>query len=358
MNRFLSIICALVFCFQLSAQDRFTYITDRQFFDPTELIGYQFVPAGMEKPGDYNNELSPDEYSFGITAKNLYIKGEELAGVFSINNINTTDYGFRLNLMNARNPALQGHLKVILTKNRFVEALVFKRSKTDSEIIFLLAQIPSEEKSADKAFFTDYGEFVVNEIDSIWGDKIVPFFRIDSDRKMQQRLVPEDSVSIQFIEKIEIIEKVKKSKKKKKKGSDIVAEDSGEELAEVENSEEEEEEEEEEPVDDDEESEEIEGEEEADDSIEDKPIVKTKIVKTHFVEIRSLLQYDDGTSEIKVWSFPINKVAERTDDAARPGEEKHQISFQTEKGKELFLYLTSDRKATAFEMGSIRYELR
>jgi len=354
MSRISICICACLISLQLFAQDRFTYVSDRQFFEPSDLFGYQFVPAGLEKPGDYDMELSPGEYSFGITAKNLYIKGEDIDGVFSINNINSTDYGFRLLLMNARNPALQGHLKIILTKKREVEALVLRRSKSDSEVIFLMAQIPAEEQKADKAFFSNYGDLKIETADSLWGKSIRPFFRIDSDRRMQERLTVEDSVKITFIENVEVIEKIKKTKKKKKRK---------EEVSEIDNPEDEvvaEEEEERENIDGDR------TELTVDDAavppitqdMVDAQNIKTKIIKTHFVEVKSFLSYTDGTSEMKVWTFPIEKVSLREDEMAQAGEEKFQMAFEAGKGKELYLYMTEDYKVTAFEMGSIRYEMR
>jgi len=330
-------ICACLITLQLFGQDRFTYVSDRQFFEPSDLFGYQFVPAGMEKPGDYDMELSPGEYSFGITAKNLYIKGEDIDGVFSINNINSTDYGFRLLLMNARNPALQGHLKIILTKNNHVEALVLRRSKSDSEVIFLMAQIPQEEKKADKEYFSNYGDLVVESTDSIWGKTLQPFFRIDSERKMQERLTQEDSVKITFIEEIEIIEKVKKTKKKKKGKTEEETEAISEENV-------------------------LEVDDAAIPPITQEMVdaqnIKTKIIKTHFVEVKSFLTYSDGTSEMKVWKLPIGKIDLREDEMAGAGEEKFQMAFVASKGKELYLYMTDDRKVTAFEMGAVRYEVR
>ena len=344
MLRFLICICISLISLQSFGQDRFTYVSDRQFFEPSELFGYQFVPAGMEKPGDYDMELDPGEYTFGITAKNLYIKGEDIDGVFSINNINSTHFGFKLNLMNARNPALQGHLKVILTKNREVEALVLRRSKTDSEVIFLLAQIPPEEKKADKAFFTDYGDLKIETSDSLWGKTIQPFFRIDSDRKMQERLTAKDSVKITFIEKVEIIEKVKKAKKKKKGKDGEVVEKVEETIAK------------EIPLEVDDAAVPPITQEMVDEAAEKN--VKTKIIKTHFVEVKSFLSYTDGTSEMKVWNFPISKVDLREDELAQAGEERFQMALVANKGKELYLYMTEENKVTAFEMGSIRYEVR
>ena len=119
------LLCAVM---TLQAQSMFSYITDKRFKDPSDLVGYNFVPNFMEIPDETEGDLDPGDYSFGISQNNLYVQGEEISGVYSLNNINPTEYGYKLLLMNARDPRIQGHLKVILNKYAQVDALVFKRS--------------------------------------------------------------------------------------------------------------------------------------------------------------------------------------------------------------------------------------
>lgn len=361
MTRFFLFLCLLSVALPSFSQHEYSYISDRRFFEPSDLVGYQFVPIAVEIPGQYETDLSPGEYSFGISSNNLYVVGDEIKGVFNINTINTTEFGFKLDLINARNPTMQGHLKVIRTKSNHVEALVFKRSKTESEMVFFLPQTSPEEKETRKAYFTDYGELDLPHLDNIWGYEIIPFFRIDNQRKTQQRLTPEDSVHISFVKEVEIIEKVKKGKSKatKKDKRKATEEEIVEETEEMEEEEMEALEEEIEEV----EESSLEVDEAAippitEEMVEEAPKVKTKIIKRYFVIVKSLMNYDDGTSEMKAMKIPIQKVIEKEDDTAGPGEERFQIAMESEKGKSLYIYMTENRKITAFEMGSLRYELR
>ena len=84
----------ILFCLltgiQLPAQNTYSYISDRKFKDPTDLIGYDFRPNLLEIREEREEELDAGSYSFGITMNNLYVDGPGIKGVYSINNINTT----------------------------------------------------------------------------------------------------------------------------------------------------------------------------------------------------------------------------------------------------------------------------
>ena len=58
-------------CFFLPAQEQYSYISDKKFKDPSDLIGYNFFPSFMEIRDEREEELSPGKYSFGITLNNL-----------------------------------------------------------------------------------------------------------------------------------------------------------------------------------------------------------------------------------------------------------------------------------------------
>ena len=211
------VLIAVLFSTFVKAQDNFTYVSDRKFYGPEDLIGYDFRPEFMEIPEEVEQKLAPGSYSFGISSNNLYVDGGDIKGVYSVNNINPTEFGYKLLLMNARDPTLQGHLKVILNKYGQVEALVFKRSNKDNEIIFYQAQIPEKLWEEEKEYFTYKYQYEVTNPDSIWGQKFYPFLRIHNDQGgVQERLQMNDSTSIEFVERITVIEKKKKSKDRKK----------------------------------------------------------------------------------------------------------------------------------------------
>jgi len=221
-----TLLCTLL-CFAtatIAAQtSQYSYISDRTFTSPDQLIGYDFKPALREVPGEEPEEIRIGKYSFGITRKNLYVEGPSIQGVYSVNNINTTEYGFILMLMNARDPTIQGHLKIVVDQIGQVEGLIFKRSNKDKEVIFFLRMIPKEVEEVEAAYFTHKGEKQIKNLDSLWtGVHIRPFLRVFHNMGgVQQRILPADSVYLNFYKTTTIEEKKsisEKFKKKKKKG--------------------------------------------------------------------------------------------------------------------------------------------
>ena len=207
---------------------QFSYISDRTFSSPDELFGYDFKPAMREVPGEEPRELRVGEYSFGITRKNLYVEGADIRGVYSLNEINTTEYGFILKTMNARDPTVQGHLKIVVDDIGQAEGLIFKRSTHDKEVIFFLRVIPPAVAEAEAAYFTHVGERRVEHIDSLWtGVEVRPFLRIFYDMGgIQQRILPSDSVRLNFYKVVTVEEKEKRKlglpgkKRRGKRGGD------------------------------------------------------------------------------------------------------------------------------------------
>jgi len=224
----------------LTAQTKqYSYISDRTFTSPDQLIGYDFKPAMREVPGEEPEEIPIGKYSFGITRANLYVEGPGIQGVYSVNNINTTEYGFIMKLMNARDPTIQGHLKVVVDKIGQVEGLIFKRSNKEKEVIFFLRIIPKEVAAAEAEYFTHKGEKHIKSLDSLWtGVHIRPFLRVFHNMGgVQQRILPADSVYLNFYEITTVEEKQslkeRLGKKKNKKGKKQEAVDVEQTYAEV-----------------------------------------------------------------------------------------------------------------------------
>jgi len=225
----LALLCLVTASIQAQTS-QFSYISDRTFTSPDQLIGYDFRPALREVPGEPPEEIPVGKYSFGITRANLYVEGPGIQGVYSVNNINTTEYGFIMKLMNARDPTIQGHLKIVVDQAGQVEGLIFKRSNKEKEVIFFLRMIPKDIEEAEAAYFTHKGEKKIENLDSLWtGVHIRPFLRVFYDMGgIQQRILPSDSVYLNFYkittveEKKSITEKLGKKKKKgkKKEGAD------------------------------------------------------------------------------------------------------------------------------------------
>ncbi len=347
---FILFLCSV---FLATAQETYSYISDHRFHDASELIGYNFKPNHMEVPQEYDKAINPGSYSFGVTLNNLYVIGDDIKGVYSINNINPEEYGYRLHLMNARDPTIQGHLKIILTRRKQVEALVFKRSNKDKEIIFFLPQLSEGQNKKETDFFTDRFEIELEHLDSIWGKSIRPFFLHHLDKNVQQKLLESDSTQISFEEIYRVTNKAKKKKKKEKKkdeDEEIDEETAAEirmyeknmtqieeimkltSLREIE-----------------------EGIAELDEEYQK----KVKVEKEYYIIIRAILKYDDGTVEDKKDKIKIKKWSEREDEMAqKPEEERFQIDFLTDKGNHLYLYLNGKRAISSFEFYSSRYLMR
>ncbi len=397
--------------FALQAQEHYSYISDRKFKDPTDLVGYDFRPNEMDLRADGKKSLKPGEYSFGVTTNNLYVNGKGIKGVYSINNINSTDYGYKLLLMNARDPTIQGHLKMVLNNRDQVDALVFKRSVKEKEILFFQAQISESLRAKEDNYFTGKWENVVEAKDSIWGKTIRPFMQIHLEQNVQERVQPSDSISIEFIERVTIIDKSKKKNKKdkkEKKEEELVVTkvitkpvEKKEEVAVVEEKEEaapqgevsayekrfkrysrkpkKKEPKKEEPKKEvvvekveevvaevvtdipDEYDAVIDGPK-TEDQAEKKKNKKIKIVKEYFVKVRSILTYDDGTSEDKVWMHPVKKIIEkeRKEEHADPkiNEARYRIEFVLKKGGSFYLYLTEKRTVCFFESHDKEYLMK
>jgi hypothetical protein len=188
----------------LSAQVNYSFVTDKKFQGPDELIGYSFRPSMIvypdkEDPKDSREEgLAPEDIVFRVSKNYLLVESEsfeDYKGAYSINSIDPADYGYKISLMNARNPSIQGHLKVVLNKFDEVDAYIFKPSNKVEEVIFYQAEIPEHLDKSEAEYFTDITDITITDT-SLWYTTVYPFFEIE--QVQQRRLTPADSVSIFF----------------------------------------------------------------------------------------------------------------------------------------------------------------
>lgn len=376
----------------VSAQETYSYINERTFQDPTDLIGYNFKPFKMEIPGDYDpTMIEAGDYSFGVTRSRLYVNGgRDIAGLYEVNNIESTNYGYRILLLNPRNPSNRGHLKVILTKYGEAEAVVFKKDSKAQEIIFHLPDAKKSVLNQEKKYFTDLGEKIVEHSDSLWGKQFFPYIKVDQQASIQGRIYATDSMSISFEEVITIKEKKKKKKKpkkkkaknqkkkkKRKKRKEKVEEEEEEwgSLAEMNGETEEEEKVEEKKIEEvlekveeekipapvEEIQEVIEDDETTEPAIpqpEEEVVVKRKITKEYFVKIKTILKNEDGTTEEKIFTYPVKGIEEREDSSAKKNEERFELAIKSKGKKEFYLYLNGDRTVSSMEVNGVKYLMR
>jgi hypothetical protein len=322
----------------VQAQKTYSFISDRKFLDPTDLIGYNFRPGKMEIKDVKTQDINPGDFSFGITQSNLYVDGGDIKGVYSVNNINTTEFGFKLLLMNARDPTLQGHLKIILNKSSQVELLVFKRSNKDKEIIFYQKEISENQAKQENKYFTDRNELIISHIDSLWKKKVMPFFIINNDSKIQTRVNGSDSCSIRFEEIVTIIDKTKKKDKEKDKvaaattpATTETAEVKKEEVAPATVS------------------------PDAKKAIDAKKDIK--IIKEHYMYVRTQVKSEGGAIEDKIIKYDVKSVVEKQDKSVGPDGDRYQITISTNKG-DIYMYLTAAHTLNSVEIAEKSFLVR
>ncbi len=409
MNKIWSLTLAYCFLTFVTVQaqgEKYTYLTDKKFSAADDLYGYTFVPGIMEvaTPGQTSQgeqqEISAGSVKFGITRGNLFVKGKGIDGVHNINQISSTDYGYKLILMNARDPKQQGHLKIIKLKS-FVDALVFKASNEANEMIFLLPEISETLNKTEKAYFTDRNEIALEHEEDIWGMEFKPFFKVFMPKRVYQRVQKSDNVSINFIVAETIVEKGKKKNKEvvlsmndPVKEEEVVAQEKAPEPEpkvekEIEVVEEEEEEddlptyfnikkkapkkevvevvEEEEPevleeeedlFADTKEVEQVREEQVQEDSKKKKG--KEKKVKTKIdyeIVIQDFVFNDDGTHEPIERILSVKDWKLREDSSGSNPYEVYQLEIETNKGP-VFVYLSSSRKITKIDCGEVIYLMR
>ncbi|MFT4758474.1 MAG: biotin synthase-related radical SAM superfamily protein [Paraglaciecola sp.] len=64
---------------------------------------------------------------------------------------------------------------------------------------------------------------------------------------------------------------------------------------------------------------------------------KVKITTKYYVVVRSIIQYEDATTEDKTWKYEVKNVKSRADESARLDEEKYQWELITAKGKLIYI---------------------
>lgn len=399
-SRLLALAIACIWCISIQAQvNQYSYISDRTFTSPEQLMGYDFKPAMKEIPGEQPEEFKVGTYSFGITRKNLYVEGPEIRGVYSVNNINTTEYGFQLMTMNARDPTIQGHLKIVVDEIGQVEGLIFKRSTHEKEVIFFLRVIPKEVEEVEEKYFTNKGSLTVPDIDTLWtGVEIRPFLRIfKSNGGVQQRIIPSDSMFLKFYKVITVEEKERKKfgmfkKKKKKKKEEKQEQEQTEKEEPTANN----------TVSDSLRTDSLENPLEpvvkelseaekkliakqdsaikAQQAIRDSLIainplnkydsltiatgidtarnIKIKIITKYYVDLSSFMRYTDGSSGMEYKTYQINGVVERENTHAKPGGNRFQWELNLHKQPNAYIYLDEKKRVNSVYIDGQEFFMR
>ncbi|MFK7932272.1 MAG: hypothetical protein AB8G22_02100 [Saprospiraceae bacterium] len=300
-----------------SQKKQHSYVSDRKFYEPADLIGYVFRPNMYEVPYHEKQIIGAGKYVFSITRNKVFIEGDnEISGVYSLNNIKPEVYGYKLLLMNAHNPAEQGHLKVILNDEREVDALIFRRSSEHREIIYFQAKKSVKVEQVENEYFTTGNNLVIEQTEDIWGTSFRPFFRTFQSG-YKERIYPADSVKINFIRKI-----INPSEAFSEPNETVVKKVS------------------------------------LDDAFTPKGNKNKKIQHEEYVEVRSYVTYDSGYRGVKVWKYPIQKIQQQAEKIDQVGNRLLFYKVDIKKSDPLFIYVSANRAVEAIEIEGIIYSPR
>ncbi len=352
----------LLFSFALQAQvGNYSYVEDRKFIDIETLYGYEFKPFKVEYMDGDGGRIAAGKHSFAYFNDKLYVVQGEKKSVFWVNNAEPTKYGYILKTMNARDATMQGHLKIILNQYAEAETLIFRKTKSDDEIIYLLPSTMEDKnkKKQEAGYFTDRHEVKYEEDKDLWGTKVFPFIKVQEN---QYRFQMADSTWFEFVETYDVIDKRKAPKaekaEKKSKGKSKGKKKKGDEEEEIE--------EEEILVEEDEEMENDtvpvledltnKTKEELEEMAAADP--KIKLVLQYYFVVNTFQEMPDGTRKERITKYKIKKITEKEDTEAGEEMERFQLDFQVDGGNHIFMYLLEDRTVSYFELENAIYYVR
>ncbi len=214
MKKTIAFLFFVSFSLMASAQNAkvYTYHNDHKVWNTDDVIGCTFVPTEREisdgKGGMAGRatRLGAGEVVIKVMRDYLYVTQNGAEVKFSVNQITTEKYGFKLALMDAQNPSLQGHLKIVRDENKYVRDLIFKRSREEKEIVFRQAEPDKRTEQAYAKDFTHKDSIKLETKEAFWKKSFKPFFQVSGE---QTRLYKDDEVVISFTQDTVIVKKAK-----------------------------------------------------------------------------------------------------------------------------------------------------
>lgn len=184
----------------------YSYVEDKLFIEPDDLVGYTFAPRQIKLPMHNNPQLlRPQSVLFRITLNQLYLERpleKKKMEVFNIRNIVEVKEGFKISFVPLGNPSQEGYMVIFLNALGQAEGLVLQRGVGDAQEIYYQAFMPPEIVHRDTAYFTSNREKDGSDIVNIWKESFFPYKRLQplsATFKREQRIYPGDSLSF-FLE--------------------------------------------------------------------------------------------------------------------------------------------------------------
>ena len=85
---------------------------------------------------------------------------------------------------------------------------------------------------------------------------------------------------------------------------------------------------------------------------------KIKIVKRHFVRVKGLYKYEDGSQQLKSEDFEIKNVAWREDKRAVNPDDHFLVEIELDKHTPILLFLNDRQRVSYLEIDDLRYLMR
>jgi len=184
----------------------YSYKSDKVFYKDTDLYGYTFIPNESKHNFEEKSLIKAGDVRIHITANYCYFRGVSGLKDFNIVSINTTQDGFKFDLMDSRNPTFRGEVEIFINEKKQCEGLLFY-SKSLGQYAFYLPEQNDKLREKDLAYFTIKQDYKVTQYSDVVGTTIRPFMKIDNpyENLEYEKIREKDSVKIVFEERFVIL---------------------------------------------------------------------------------------------------------------------------------------------------------
>ncbi len=311
-----------LFAYPPTENNYYTYVTDRVFYSAQDLVGYTFRPAFLQNEKEEISKLKVEEISFFVTTEILGIARNNKKQTYTVNNIESKEYGFIIALVNPYDLDQVGHLKIILDKERQAEYLIYKESVHTPEYIFHLARLDEAEETEIKKYYTSRQQTYIKVRNNLWGYTFTPYLKIENSSIRQDRIDQADNLRFGFSEEIIDLTGDKTRNKVYVSFANIFKKKENKLTREI-------------------------------------PYEERRIRREYYFNINGILdkKADESDSEQK---YKIKMIEEKVNTNGLNLEERYQLEIHLENSphEQIFVYLTNLYEMSCIELDGVKYYLR
>lgn len=179
----------------------YTYTKDRQFLMVTDFSNQIFVPKELEIGTNQAMNIPEGNISILFTNQSITFKGVDGYKKLSITSKQPWSMGYEFQWMDYRNPAINGILRVITDKKKFVE-LIYINGKKTPEYTFVLPKPNANKFEDEKIYFTRKSAINTNVYERLIGRKIKPYRVVNDvrDSRIEEKIDMKDESYIHFFD--------------------------------------------------------------------------------------------------------------------------------------------------------------